>query len=62
MKDCTVVIFLNTYHKDDVERFNQLLYPSIKFIKEKIIVIPENVYNLKTDSSYRLLLDKKIVK
>ncbi|MBL6679113.1 MAG: hypothetical protein ISQ42_04835 [Flavobacteriaceae bacterium] len=60
--NCTVLIFLNSNKKGDIDRFNKLLKPSINFISKKILVVPKYNPKIEIDKSYEILLDRQIVK
>jgi len=57
----TTCIFLNTKSDYDVYRYNNILYPSLKFLTNKILVIPHFRNDLKLDDSYNILYDKDIL-
>lgn len=60
MRTFTTVICLNTNSEYDVTRFNSVLSPSIKFIKNKILVIPRYVDFLDTEG-YKVITDKAVL-
>lgn len=60
-KTFTTCIFLNTKSDYDVYRYNNIQYPSLKFLSNKILIIPEFRKDLKLDDSYIVLYDKDIL-
>lgn len=60
-KSFTTCIFLNTKSDYDVYRYNNILYPSLKFLNNKILIVPDLRDDLNLDESYTVLYDKDIL-
>lgn len=62
MNTFSIVIPINTKSEYDVERFNKVLAPSLKFTKcPKIVIIPRECDELQLDDTYTVLLDHNVV-
>jgi|688.fasta_scaffold76318_6 hypothetical protein len=57
----TTCIFLNTKSEYDVYRYNNILYPSLMFLTNKVLIIPHFRNDLKLDDSYKILYDKDVL-
>lgn len=61
MKNFTSVVFLNTCNDYDVERYNNILYPSLsKIVCKKILVIPKLIKNIKTNNM-DIIYDRELI-
>ncbi len=58
----SIVIPINTKSDYDVERFNKVLAPSLKFTNcPKIVIIPKMCDSLQLDDTYTVVLDHDVV-
>lgn len=60
-KSFTTCIFLNTKSDYDVYRYNNILYPSLQFLTNKLLIIPHFRNDVKLDDSYSVLYDRDIL-
>jgi len=61
-KTFSIVILINTKSEYDVERFNKVLAPSLKFVNcPKVLIIPRLCEELQLDDTYTVLIDHNVV-
>lgn len=60
MNNFTTCIFLNTKSEYDLYRFKNILSPSIKFLKNKMLIVNQMIDDLNIYTDYKIVTDDEI--